>query len=86
MLLLTFQEDGQPLSEDLTGQIALMAGRGPMSGIDGVELDLKAFAKSGEIGLQPAPQDRGRARADRINLGEQIAFERARRSQMASKN
>lgn len=80
VLLLSIQMDGQPpLIEDLTGQIARAAGRGPMSAIDGVELDFKSFAQAGTIGVRGRPEDVGEARADTINLSEQIARERSRR-------
>lgn len=78
VLLISAQPDGTPLAEDVTGQIALAAGRGPMSGIDGIELDLKAFARTGEIGVKGGMQDTGRDKADRINLGQQVAAERSR--------
>lgn len=76
--LLTIQDDGSTLQEDLTGQIALTAGRGPMSTIDGIALDFKAFADSGQIGVLGRPEDRARARADHIDLAQQIASARTR--------
>jgi hypothetical protein len=80
VLLLTIQEDGQALVEDLTGQIALAAGRGPMSAIDGVELDLKEFARTGEVGVRGKADGRASAKADKISIRDQIALERTRRS------
>jgi hypothetical protein len=84
ILLLSFPEGDRPLVEDLSGQIALAAGRGPMSELAGVELDLKSFARGGEIRVQGRPEDTGRARTDRINLGQQVALERSRRMAAAS--
>lgn len=78
--LLTVQEDGRTLQEDLTGQIARAAGRGPMSGIEGIELDFKQFAQTGEVGVRERPADRARTRADKIELSQQVNFERARRA------
>jgi hypothetical protein len=86
VLLLTLQEGGQALVENLNGQIARAAGRGPMSQIDGIELDFKQFAATGNIAVRGQPQDRPRARADKIGLGQQIALERGRRAQGAAQN
>lgn len=86
VLLVTVRNDGTPLAEDLTGQIARAAGRGPMSDIAGIELDLKQFAKTGEIGLRGRPEDRARAKADRIAVGEQIVRERERRGDRTVQN
>jgi hypothetical protein len=80
VLLLSRQPDGTPLAEDLTGQIALAAGRGPMSEIDGVELDLKAFALTGEVGVRGRPEDAGRRKTEQIGLAPQVALERARQA------
>lgn len=84
VLLVAPQDDGTTLVEDLTGQIALEAGHGPMSAIDEVALDLTAFGQTGEIGVQSQAQDRSVARAGRISLTPQIAAERARRSAAAA--
>lgn len=84
--LLTIQNDGQTLQEDLTGQIARTAGRGPMSRIDGIDLDLTAFADSGQIGVVGRPEDRARAKSDRIALADQIALERVRRAPRTPQN
>jgi len=78
VLLLSFRDDGLPLAEDLTGQIALAAGRGPASSIDGVELDVSGFARTGEVGVRGRPEDTGNAKSDHVNLGQQIALERGR--------
>ena len=86
VLLLTAQDDGQPLVEDLSGQIAVAAGRGPMTSIDRIELDFEEFAKTGDIGVRGQAEDRTAAKADRINLGEQIAFERAHRARRDVQN
>ena len=78
VLLLTVQDDGKGFAEDLTGQIARTAGRGPMSNIDGVELDFKQFALTGDIGVRGRPEDRGRAKGDKIGVAQQIALARNR--------
>lgn len=80
VVLLTMPADGQPLLEDLTGQLALAAGRGPMSELEGVELDLKAFARTGEVGVRGRPQDAGSRKAGKVGLARQIALTRARLS------
>ena len=79
VLMLSIQPDGTGLVEDLTGQIALAAGRGPMSEIDGIELDLRGFERTGEIGVRGRPQDAGSRKVDRIDLSRQITAERSRR-------
>jgi hypothetical protein len=86
VLLLSIQPDGSPLVEDMSGQIALAAGRGPMSEIDGVDLDLREFARSSEIGVRGRPEDTGSGKADRINFGQQIALERSRRGGNGAQN
>ncbi len=63
----------QPLVEDLTGQLALAAGRGPMSGIDGVELDLGRFAQTGVVGLRAPPVE------GRVANGQQYRRQYGRR-------
>lgn len=77
VLLLSLQADGQPLVENLTGQLALAAGRGPASEIEGVELDLARFADDGQIGLSGQVEDTGLTKSERINLAGQVALERA---------
>jgi len=84
--LLTVQDDGQTLREDLTGQIARAAGRGPMSRIDGIQIDVTQFAQTGEVGVLGPPEERAGARADKIELAEQIALERSRRASAATQN
>jgi hypothetical protein len=78
VVLLTLQSDGQPLLEDLTGQLALAAGRGPMSDLEGVELDLGQFVRSGVIGVRGQAQDTGPRKAARVELAPQVASARAR--------
>ena len=79
VILLSFQDDGQPLVEDLSGEIALAAGRGPMSPLAGVDIDVATFASGGSIGVHGRSEDRGSAKADGIGIGQHIALERARR-------
>jgi len=79
VLLLSLQPDGRSLVEDLTGQIALAAGRGPMSAIDGVELGLEDFSRTGEISVRGLPGDNGSRKAEKVGLAPQIAGTRASR-------
>jgi hypothetical protein len=78
VLLLSIQDDGQPLVEDLSGQIALAAGRGPLSEITGLEIDLGGFAEGGRLSVRADPQAASQ-QAAQLDLGRQIAAERARR-------
>jgi hypothetical protein len=83
ILLISLGDDGVPLVEDLSGQLALAAGRGPMSELADVKLDLGRFVQHGEIGVGGGSEDTGPARVDTINLGQQIALERSRRGARA---
>jgi hypothetical protein len=78
ILLLTPQPDGLPLLEDMNGEIALAAGRGPLSDLDGITIDFPEFVKNGTLAVRGLAADTGPDRADRIDIGEQIAVERAR--------
>lgn len=69
---------GQPLLEDLTGQIALASGRGPMSELSGLDLDLARFEQTGAIGVREPAGDRRSAKFADLDLGQQIARERGR--------
>lgn len=72
VLLVSVQGEGQPLLlEDISGQIAMEAGKGPMSPIDDVEIDTAGFAAEGAIALQ------GGDAGTTIQLGEQLAEARA---------
>jgi hypothetical protein len=86
LLLLSMLDDGAPLVEDLTGQLALAAGRGPMSSLEGVEIDLGAFTLTGEIGVRGRPEDDGAAKTDKIAVGPQLAAERVRRAAATTAN
>ena len=79
MLLLSMGADGLPLLEDISGQVALAAGRGPMSDIGDVVVDPGEFARAGRISVRAderAESARGENR--QIALDEQLARERAR--------
>lgn len=78
--LISTQEDGVPLVEDLGSQIAVAAGRGALSGLDGVKLDLVSFVDAGVIGVVGADQDIGLESMVTIDLGLQIAAERTKRN------
>ena len=73
ILLLTIDDRGLPLVQHLNGQIARAAGRGPMSGIEDVELDLSQFDEVGELALT-LPSER----SVEIDLAAQVVEERAR--------
>lgn len=85
VLMLTLQDDGQVLVEDLGGQIALAAGRGPLSDIAGLTIELEGFAEDGGLAVRPGPDDSSRQVAQ-LNLGQQIAAERGRRLGSAASN
>lgn len=51
ILMITTVEGHAPLVDDVTGQLARAAGRGPLSGLEGVRLDLGRFATEGSIGV-----------------------------------
>jgi hypothetical protein len=80
VLLLAAQKDRPTLVEDLNGQIARAAGRGPMSTIEGIALDLKRFAETGEIGVAGGLDERGRGGSGRVDVKGQVALERSRSS------
>jgi hypothetical protein len=79
ILLLSQQPDGQPLLENLNGEIAIAVGRGPMSDLVGVTINWDEFASAGTLAVYGAAADTGLAKADRIDIGRQIALERARK-------
>jgi hypothetical protein len=78
ILMLSVQDDGEPLVEDLSGQVARAAGRGPMAELTGIDLDFKRFADEGLIGVRDAPGRAGAVRAGSISVGQQLVAERAR--------
>jgi hypothetical protein len=81
VLLISVQADGAPFVEDLSGQIALAAGRGPLSRVEGIELDLANFASDSHIGVHAAPESVDRAKVVTIDIGQQVAMERLRSGQ-----
>ncbi|MGV3553824.1 MAG: hypothetical protein ACO1OD_01060 [Croceibacterium sp.] len=85
VLLISQQDDGSPLVEDLSGQIALAAGRGPMSGLVGVELDLSQYIETGSISVRESATSGAKRQEAQVNLGAQIALERSRRGIVGSK-
>lgn len=52
ILLVSLKEGGLPFLEDLTGQISVNVGRGPMSSLEGIEVDISGFASDGTIILR----------------------------------
>ncbi len=79
VLLITIQDDGSPLVEDLGVDLAVAAGRGAMTGLEGLELDFSSFADDGTIRLRPATGAAGKDSSGEIHIGQQIAAERVRR-------
>lgn len=78
VLMVTPRDDGPPLVEDISGQIAMNAGRGPMSPIGDIAVDLAGFADGGTIGVTSRAEDTGGvARSSTVNLGQQVADVRA---------
>lgn len=85
VLLISRQEGGAPLLEDLGGQIALAAGRGPMSPIEGIEVDATGFARDGAIAVRDGAA-RGENATATIALAPQIAQARASRAGVAARD
>lgn len=86
LIMISRQDDGQPLTEDISGQISLSAGRGPLSSIANLDVDLTAFEKDGTIGVgAPATKDRS-ARTSRIDLKRQVEGLRAAGFKFSAKN
>jgi hypothetical protein len=81
LLLISFPRDDAPLVEDLTGQIARLAGRSAMSAIDGVEVDLATFARDGVVEVRS-----GGARGGRISVSDQVGRESAKAARETSGN
>jgi len=84
ILLLSIGKDGLPMVENLTGQIARAAGKGPMSAIDDVTVDLTGFASDGAIAVKRKAGDKEQggteAQIRQISVGQQLALEQARPS------
>lgn len=78
ILMLSLQEDDQVLLEDLSGQIALAGGRGPLSDLAGLEIDIGAFGKDGALAVVSGAEGRP-GQATQLNIGQQVAAERTRR-------
>jgi hypothetical protein len=77
VLMLSY-DNHKPLLEDITGSLALAAGRSAMSGINGLDIDLNAFAQSGTVSVRAAVGDAKPDNAATISLGSQIEAEQAR--------
>lgn len=84
-ILMVSYPDGQPLLEDLSGTLALAAGRGPMSDLKGLDMDLSTFAQDGAVGVLPAADDGVSSdKSATVSLGAQIEAEQARASAVAA--
>lgn len=87
VLLVSLQNDGRPLVEDISGQLAMNAGRGPLSGLEGLQIDVGSFVRDGSVAVRGRPEENGGAvKAGRINLGQQIAELRASRGGRPAQN
>lgn len=91
VLLLRPFVDEQPLVEDISGTLAVAAGRVSWAGIDGLTLDFGQFATSGRIGIAPDPLAAARVEgartsdspgssveANEIRIDQYIALDEAR--------
>jgi len=52
VVMISLRDDGSPLLENLSGQIAMAAGRGPLSGLEGLEIDTSSFSREGVVGVR----------------------------------
>lgn len=86
VLMISFPDD-EPLLEDITGTLAKAAGRGPMSSIEGVEIELGGFEQDSRIAVRSPPEaGRGIARTSEVDLGQGLATEAARRAEARVRN
>lgn len=74
VLLLSLGKDGRPLLEDISGDIAMAADKGPMGGIASVAVDFDSFANDATLGVHSPISGNVR----RLGLGTQLARERSR--------
>lgn len=80
VLLISLQNERAPLLEDISGQISMAVGRGPLSNLEGLEIDASGFVLRGRLGVQSRTDDAGRpAQTSSIDLGQQIAASRLAR-------
>ena len=84
ILLVSDQGDAQPLLEDISGQIALNAGRGPMGRLEDVDIDLSSFASDGAIGVAGHAAGAESGKTGRIDLAQQVASVRAARAAVSN--
>jgi len=86
-VLISKRDNEGPLLEDLNGQIALSAGRGPMSSIDGTSVDSASFGREGAIALGVGPEISKDGMGRRIiRLAPQIAEARASQQKDTAQN
>lgn len=79
IVLISVRDDGQPLVEDITGDLALVAGRGVMSDLRGLDINLDGFTADGAINVSPAAGDATSDKSGIVDIGQRIAAERMRR-------
>lgn len=65
VLLIRPDAEGQPLVEDLGGELAVSVGRGPWLGIEGLSIDFGQFAERGSIAIADLGTATGAAGANR---------------------
>jgi hypothetical protein len=87
LILITIRTDGRPLVEDITGDLAVAAGRGVMSNLVGLDVNLGSFASNGTIAVSPAARDQTSGdRSGQVNLRQQVAAENARQAEAVTQN
>jgi hypothetical protein len=84
VMLIAVGDDGQPHAEDITGDLAHAAGRGVMSGLRGLDVNLDGFASSGAIAVSPSAGDTAPAKNGQVDIGHHMAAEAVRQSQAAA--
>jgi len=81
VFLISFPAANQPLLEDISGELALSAGRGPTSTVADLNVDFSGVATSGVLSV-PASTASGTLASSvasgSINIGAQISQEQAR--------
>jgi hypothetical protein len=77
IVVIRLEADGQPMVEDITSDLALAAGRGVMSNLRGLDINLEGFAADGAVGVGPAAGDATNDKSGIVNIGQRIADARA---------
>lgn len=78
VLLISLQGERPPLVEDISGQISLSAGEGPLSPIGDIDVDLTGFPRTGAVRVTSRPEvNAGVAKASEIDLARQVSGARS---------